>query len=112
MPSRARCTVPTCRKVLNKHERFMCGTHWKLIPQVLADAVVKTTIALHTPHGELEHDPKIHDYRMARALAFAHVCDHLHIDTEDLIQKAISTDAPPEAKSIRNAIRKVITGGK
>jgi hypothetical protein len=105
--SEHRCPIPICRKRLTKHEVFMCGTHEKIIPPVLLAAVLKTTKALQGNPSGPARDPAVHDYRMARALAFAAVCDQLGIDAEALIQKAVHSDAPPaEALSIAAAVRR------
>lgn len=36
MPARLRCCVPHCRRTTDREEfkTWLCGKHWKLIPQV------------------------------------------------------------------------------
>jgi len=88
----------------------MCGNHERVIPQSLQAALVKTTIELNaTGPDPQDRAVKLHSFRMARALAFAAVCDILCIDAEALPEGPVS-DAPQKL-TVRAAVRKELGRG-
>lgn len=114
--SAPRCPIPSCRKRLNKAESFMCWPHQQMIPEIIVRGIVTAAAAVGSP--EAKADPEFlaaskHQWRQARALAFASVCEQLGLDVDKMFQDAVRPQGPlePELQTVRSAVLKVLNEG-